>query len=199
MVTIPAGHFLMGSAAEDKFASACDKTPRRCELSAFQMSRHPIPEPGSDLPWVNVSWEEAQAYCDYLGQGYRLPTEMEWEYACRAGSTTAFPTGDEPDRAQVNYLYDEQGNRVGVGKRLPNGWGKPNAFGLHDMLGNVCEWVADSWHSDSGATAVDSDLKVIRGGAWDYMPRLLRSSWRDFANCTTRRDNLGFRLCRDLA
>jgi formylglycine-generating enzyme required for sulfatase activity len=192
MVAIPAGRFRMGSVEGDQFATAEEGPPRMLEVGGFLISRHPVAEDESALPRVNVSWDEAQAYCRNLGDGYRLPSEVEWEYACRAGSATSFTTIDEPDPSKVNYLYDEQGSRIGIGRRLPNGWGKPNAFGLHDMLGNVCEWVNDCWQHGH------PDMKVIRGGAWDYMPRLVRPSWRDFAMRSTRRDNLGFRVCRDL-
>ena len=198
MVLIPPGRYVMGCVEEDKFANTHELPRIEMEIAAFQMSRHPIAEENGALPRVNVSWNEANAYCQQLGEGYRLPTEAEWEYACRAGSTTPFPTGDQPDPDQVNFLYDEQGNRIGPGKLLPNGWGKPNAFGLHDMLGNVCEWVSDHWRSNHSCVVEDFNLKVIRGGAWDYLPRLLRPSWRDAAGCLTRRDNLGFRVVCDL-
>ncbi|MEM7387832.1 MAG: formylglycine-generating enzyme family protein, partial [Verrucomicrobiota bacterium] len=138
-------------------------------------------------------------------RNWRLPSEAEWEYACRAGTETPFPTGAMPDLEAANLLYDESGNRVGKQRILPRGWGKPNAFGLHDMIGNVCEWVEDDWVPDyetidpnGAARQSDSDRKVIRGGAWDSMPRLARSSYRDFAPPAIRRDNLGFRVACDL-
>ena len=137
MVTIPAGRFRMGSVEGDPFATVEEGPPRMLEVGGFLMSRHPVAEEESEMPRVNVSWDEAQAYCRNLGEGYRLPSEVEWEYACRAGSTTPFPTSDEPDPSKVNFLYDEQGNRIGRGELLPVGWGNANAFGLHDMLGNV--------------------------------------------------------------
>lgn len=198
MVRIPAGSFVMGCVAEDKFANGHELPRRTVEVAAFEMSRHPVVDEAG-LPRVNVSWDEAVNYCSELGEGYRLPSEEEWEYACRAGSTTAYPTGDLPDPQQVNFLYDELGNRVGPGLLLPAGWGECNAFGLHDMLGNVCEWVGESWRPNYTDLAEDPDLKVIRGGAWDYLPRLLRSSWRDGLARTVRRDNVGFRVARDLS
>ena len=103
-----------------------------------------------------------------------------------------------PDREAVNYLYDEEGNRVGAGRLLPVGWGKANAFGLHDMLGNVCEWVADGWSDSYAGSLNSSSSKIIRGGAWDYLPRLVRPGWRDSALASHRRDNLGFRIARNI-
>ena len=196
MIRVPAGSFVMGCVEDDKFGNSHELPRMEVEVAAFELAVHVFSV--GDLPMVNVSWNEAVAYCVELGEGYRLPTEVEWEYACRAGTTTPFPTGDLPDPAEVNFYYDENGNRVGPGRLLPLGWGKPNAFGVHDMLGNVCEWVADSWRTDYASGVVDASLKTLRGGAWDYLPRLLRPSWRDFAPATTRRDNLGFRVARDL-
>lgn len=197
MVCIPAGSFVMGCVEEDKFANVHELPRTTVEVKAFELSRHPVVD-DAGLPRVNVSWDESSDFCSKLGEGYRLPTEEEWEYACRAGSTTAYPTGACPDPRQVNFLYDELGNRVGPGRLLPIGWGKANTFGLHDMLGNVCEWVGDAWRPDYTSMADDLNLKVIRGGAWDYLPRLLRSSWRDALGRGVRRDNVGFRVARDL-
>jgi formylglycine-generating enzyme required for sulfatase activity len=134
---------------------------------------------------------------EQTGQPFRLLTEAEWEYCCRASTMTIFGTGDDIDPSQANYLYDEHGFKVGPGHRTPKGTYAPNAFGLEDMHGNVCEWVADVWRPTHDAILCDG-LRVIRGGAWDYMPRLLRSAWRDFASPETRRDNLGFRIACDL-
>ena len=196
MIRIPAGRFVMGCVEDDKFGNSHELPRVEVAVASFELSKFPVADP--QLPMVNVSWNEAREYCAGLGSGFRLPTEAEWEYACRAGSTSPFPDGDRPDPDQVNFLYDERGARVGPGRLLPVGWGEANAFGLHDMLGNVCEWVADAWRADYSSTPLDGDLKTIRGGAWDYLPRLLRPSWRDFAPAGTRRDNLGFRVARDI-
>ena len=197
MMRVPAGSFVMGCVLEDKFSNVHELPRTHVEVASFELSRHPVVD-AAGLPRVNVSWGEAADFCAELGEGYRLPTEQEWEYACRAGSTTAYPTGDRPDPSQVNFLYDELGNRVGPGRLLPIGWGEANAFGLHDMLGHVCEWVSDGWRPNYASVVDDLDLKVIRGGAWDYLPRLLRSSWRDGLGRRVRRDNVGFRVARDL-
>jgi formylglycine-generating enzyme required for sulfatase activity len=92
--------------------------------------------------------------------------------------------------------------RIGLGRRTPVGSFPPNAFGLHDLHGNVCEWVEDTWHPnylgspDDGRAWVETgdSRHVVRGGAWDYLPRLLRSSWRDWRPAEHRADNLGFRV-----
>ena len=164
-----------------------------------------------DWPVVNVSWADAQAFCAWLsretGDAFRLPTEAEWEYACRAGARAAFAVGDELTTADANFLYAEDGRQIGLGRRTPVGRYAPNAFGVHDLHGNVCEWVEDAWHPDYTGAPVDGSAwttesdparRVIRGGAWDYLPRLLRCAWRDSLPRTHRRDNLGFRIARTL-
>ena len=154
-----------------------------------------------------MNWDDAQGYCAWLsgimGRRYRLPTEAEWEYACRAGSTESFGWGAEISANDANFLHDEHCVRVGPGGCTPVGTYSPNAFGLYDMHGNVCEWVEDVWHQDyEGAPGngsalvaeVDGGRRVIRGGAWDYMPRLLRCAWRDWLAQENRRDNVSFRI-----
>lgn len=221
LVEIEAGQFTIGCTNDDKFCNPHELPRKDVSIRGFALGKYLVTEseffryaepgtrPASDLPVVNISWHDAAGYCKWLssqlGERYRLPTEAEWEYACRSGSQTPFPTGHLPDREMTNLYYDESGNRTGAGQRLPLGWGAPNPFGLHDMLGNACEWVEDDWAPDywnlnpNGTPQItDSGLKVIRGGGWDAMPRLARSSFRDFAAPSTRRDNLGFRIAKDL-
>lgn len=210
----------MGCCSDDKFGNSHELPNVEVSIQSFALAKHPVSEKefaeflGQDsenptLPLVNVSWHEASDYCHWLGdesgETYRLPTESEWEYACRAGTTTPFPSGFMSSPEQANCYYDEMGNRIGVGKRLPRSWGQPNPFGLHDMLGNVCEWVEDDWVPDfenldpeGAAQRSTTEMKVIRGGGWDSMPRLARSSFRDFLSPSSRRDNLGFRVAKDL-
>jgi formylglycine-generating enzyme required for sulfatase activity len=190
------------------------------DVAPFALARFPVtvaefrascPKHAADgeteLPVVNVDWHDARAYCDWLsdttGHNYRLPSEAEWEYACRAGSEGLFAFGPEIHSSQANFLYSESGERIGPGGRTPCGAHPANAFGFYDMHGNVCEWVEDMWHPNYvGApadglpwqTAPSPTLRVIRGGAWDYLPRLLRSAWRDGLGETKRRDNVGFRV-----
>jgi formylglycine-generating enzyme required for sulfatase activity len=223
MATLSAGEFMMGENRGDKFAGDIERPAHRVRVSAFAIgvfpvtagefrcfrSRHGAAD-AENLPAVHASWHDARAFCDWLtertGRHYRLPTEAEWEYACRAGSQTLFSCGDELAAAAANFLYDEQGTPIGVGARTPAGTYPPNAFGVCDLHGNVCEWVEDAWHPHyRGApstgiawTGRDNLRRVIRGGAWDYLPRLLRSCWRDWRLADYRGDNLGFRVATDL-
>jgi len=226
LLRLPGGAFVMGENTDDKFATDTERPAHRVVLaSPFALGRFPVtvgeyrvfaPNHASgeepDLPVVNVSWNSACDYCAWLrtetGEPYRLPTEAEWEYACRAGSRAPFATGGEITTDAANFLYAEHGQRIGPGGRTPVGRYAPNAFGLHDLHGNVCEWTADVWHPDyAGApadgsawlTGGDFTRRVIRGGAWDYLPRLLRSAWRDSLPSTHHRDNTGFRVALTLA
>jgi formylglycine-generating enzyme required for sulfatase activity len=221
VIGIPAGEFVMGETADDKFATDTERPAHRVVFARpFHIGRFPVTvgeyrafafagsgDEDPRLPAVRVSWNDARAYCGWLagetGLPYRLPTEAEWEYACRAGTRSPFSTGDEILPAQANFLYSEEGERIGPGVRVPVGSHPANAFGIHDLHGNVCEWVEDAWHPDyAGAPsdgsawtkAGDPDRRVVRGGAWDYLPRLLRSAWRDGLPAGIRRDNVGFRV-----
>ncbi len=220
MREISAGEFIMGENAGDKFATDTERPAHRVKLdSDFALGKFAVtnrefrkfraehlPDDADNLPVIRVSWENAVAYCEWLShesdREYRLSSEAEWEFACRAGSRTPFAYGDELSTADANYLYDENGTRVGPGHRTPVGSFRPNNFGIHDLHGNVCEWVADAWHADyigapmdgSAWTEPASSRRVIRGGAWDYLPRLLRSSWRDWRFADQRADNIGFRV-----
>ncbi len=219
-ICVPAGSFLMGENDDDKFANDTERPRHRVTLRAFQIARAPVtvaeyrrfrPDHEADAPseWpvVNVSWDEAVEFCEWLGDGIRLPSEAEWEYAARAGTLTPYPWGTGIEPAKANYYYDEQGHKVGVGARTPCVERVQNDWGLCDIIGNVCEWTADSWHPNyQGAPCdgspwidVQNDHRVLRGGAWDYLPRLLRVSWRDHLPASTRRDNVGFRLARSIS
>lgn len=220
LIEVPTGEFIMGENAGDKFANDTERPAHRVKFSfPFALGKFPVTvaeflkfrghhsiQDADDLPVVRVSWEDAVGYCDWLseqtGRRYRLPTEAEWEYACRAGSRAPFASGDEISTSDANFLYDENGSRVGLGHRTPVGCFSANRFGIHDLHGNVCEWVADSWHPDYIGAPADGaawsttaeERRVIRGGAWDYLPRLLRSSWRDWRFANQRADNIGFRV-----
>lgn len=205
----------MGENPRDKFVNDTERPRHQVEIArpflladfpvtvaAFRRFRPDHPDPGDpDWPVTLVTWHDAVAYADWLndqnGRRWRLPTEAEWEYAARAGTTTAFPSGDTLSPAQANYLYSEQGRKVGPGHRTPRGSYPPNSFGLHDLIGNVVEWCSDEWRPRYDAPRVPGQ-RVLRGGAWDYLPRLLRVSWRDHLAESSRRDNVGFRLAADL-
>jgi len=221
LCTIPAGECVIGESDDDKFALDTERPAHVVRMAKpFRMGAFPVtvsafrryapnfPYQGEDeLPVVNIDWYEASGYCAWLasqtGESVRLPSEAEWEYACRAGTRTPFHTGWDITPAEANFLYDETGHRVGLGRRTPSGTYAPNASGLESMHGNVCEWCADVWRPDYSNAPDDGsafigegcgDRRVIRGGAWDYLPRLLRSSWRDALPETSRRDNVGFRI-----
>jgi formylglycine-generating enzyme required for sulfatase activity len=229
MKVVPAGSLMMGGLAEDKFTSSVEFPRHEVKfLEGFALGKYPVtrgdwrnvmgPPPISrtdqatdDCPLTNVNIAEVEAYLSELsrisGSAYRLPSEAEWEYACRAGSETIFPHGASLTPKDANFLYDESGSEVGAGHAVPVGNYPPNALGVFDMLGNVCEWTADRWHSDyQGAPADGSawltggkkECRAIRGGAWDHLPRVLRSSWRDWASENARWDNLGFRIARSI-
>ena len=172
-----------------------------------------------DLPVERVSWLDAVGFCNKLsewekrtpfyriggtyvtlvgGNGYRLPTEAEWEYACRAGSTTECPFGDDTGKQGEHAWYggNSENETHPVGQKLPNAWG------LHDMLGNVSEWCGD-WYGESYyASSPGSDplgpplasLRVIRWLLLDAEPRTCRSATRHHIAPGNRYNSLGFRL-----
>lgn len=218
VVDLPDGKFLMGEMPDDKFADDTERPAhsvtivQRVAMSVsvvteFDWALFRAGEPATSLPKVGVSQIEAMQYCNWLSERTeclcRLPSEAEWEFAAFAGTRQVFPRGDILTPEDANFLYDERGNRLGPGKRTPPGTYPANAFALHDMLGNVCEWMLDPWHPNY-LGAPDSaeawlaggwpDTAVIRGGAWDYLPRLLRPTHRDWLGVNSRRDNLGFRF-----
>ncbi|WP_332876521.1 SUMF1/EgtB/PvdO family nonheme iron enzyme [Massilia sp. S19_KUP03_FR1] len=166
-------------------------------------------------PVVGVSWNDVQLYlvwlCKQTGQRYRLPTEAEWEYACRAGTRTAFSTGDTIHAGQANYdaSFSYNGGATGVFRRgtTPVGAFAPNPWGLLDMHGNVWEWVQDVVHdtydgapTDGSAwrNGGDQSRHILRGGCWLYHPRYLRSALRNGFSATMANDIVGFRVVREL-
>ena len=160
-----------------------------------------------DRPVINVSWSDAKAYLAWLsqktGQSYRLPSEAEWEYAARAGTTTAFWWGSELGSGQANCRDCRAG---GSPKTTPVGSFKPSPFGLHDTAGNAAEWVEDCWNDNyrgapsngSAWTAGQCRLRVLRGGAFDSQARYLRSSSRFRYDFDVRFFANGFRVLREL-
>jgi formylglycine-generating enzyme required for sulfatase activity len=163
---------------------------------------------------INVSWDDAQKYVSWLSQKtgaeYRLLSEAEWEYAARAGTTTAFSTGKTITTDQANFdgSYTYNGSRKGKnrGKTVEVGSFAPNEFGLYDMHGNVSEWTEDCYHdsyqgapSDAVALTTGScNYRVDRGGSWINVPRYLRSAIRGRSSSGFRDNYLGFRLARAL-
>jgi formylglycine-generating enzyme required for sulfatase activity len=181
----------------DKFCT--DTRRRKPDDQGWGRQQHPV---------VNVSWEDAKAYTEWLSKktrkNYRLPTDAEWEFAARAGTKTKYWWGKEIGMAQANCegcqsLWDGA-------QTAPVGSFPANPFGLHDTAGNVFEWVADCYHDSfadapADGTAMekpDCGKRVIRGGAWSFPPKEIRSAnrWRDFP--TRRSDDTGFRIARDI-
>lgn len=218
MILLPEGKFLMGENEEDKYANDTERPRHLVTVEAFEIAKNPVTigeyrefRPGheeglpEEWPVAGVSWVDAQEYCRWRADGCRLPTEAEWEYAARGGTQLPFSHGSVLDVTDANFYYDEHGNRVGPGHRTPVGSYPSNGYGLCDMLGNVCEWVEDEWQAmyspdlDTSESLVSMrPQRVLRGGAWDYLPRLLRVSWRDYLGETVRRDNVGFRIARSI-
>ena len=148
-----------------------------------------------------MSWEEAQRYAAWAG--LRLPSEAEWEYACRAGSRTRYYTGDTEDDLRRAGWYAENSDS----KLHPVGEKEPNAFGLYDMHGNVWEWVEDDWHDNydtapnDGRAWIDEPrgaARVVRGGGWINVALSCRASYRADDAPGARGSALGFRLARSV-
>jgi len=204
MVLISGDTFLMGS----KFADA--KPIHHVTVNSFYIGKYPVTNkeyclydpshnnPGDDLPVVNVNWNDAIKYCKWLssetGKNYRLPTEAEWEYACRAGTKTDYYWGNKMDDSYCWYK-DNSGNKI-----HPVGQKMPNEFGIYDMSGNLWEWCND-WYgyytSDtiSNPTGPGSSLtRVYRGGSWNSQAGSCRSAYRNSNSPDTRNELIGFRL-----
>jgi formylglycine-generating enzyme required for sulfatase activity len=236
MVQIPAGSFQMGSPATEAERFEDEGPQRRVQLQSFFLGQTPVtqaqwkevaswpqvdmklnPDPayfkGSNRPVEQVNWGEAMEFCRRLSQRtklfYTLPSEAQWEYACRACTTSPFAFGDTLTTDLANYngnstygsgpkgQYREQTTEVGSFAA--------NAWGLQDMHGNVWEWCLDHWHKDyrgarsDGSAWVkggDQTMRLLRGGSWNDIPRHCRSADRDWRHRGDRDCSVGFRLCR---
>jgi formylglycine-generating enzyme required for sulfatase activity len=232
MVVVPAGTFMMGSAdgvANEKpvhevtirqpFAVGKYEVTfaewEACVAGGGCMSnKSPNDERWGKgrRPVINVSWNDAKEYVSWLsrktGQSYRLLTEAEWEYAARARSTSAYAWDDNIGTGNANC--DGCGSQWDNKQTAPVGSFAPNAFGLHDMHGNVFEWCEDNWHNDyTGNTGNppadasvwrggDDSVRVLRGGSWSNRPQSLRSAVRFGNRPGVRYDYVGFRVARTL-
>ena len=225
MVVIPAGRFRMGCVSGldcfDRELPVHNVTiPRAFAVSKYEVTfedydRYTYPNRVDDRGWgrgrrpvIYVSWNDAQDYVEWLsaqtGHTYRLLSEAEWEYVARAGSSTAYSWG--------NDIGSNRANCVGCGSQwdflqtAPVGSFAPNAFGVHDMHGNVWEWVEDCWNGSYAGAPTDGsawrsgecERRVLRGGAWLDFPGDLSSAFRLGFTSGFRFDGLGFRVARTL-
>lgn len=212
LVSIPGGTFMMGS--ED--GSDHERPVVQVRISSFEIGATEITQAqwrsvmgsdpsyfrGDDLPVEMVSWNDAMEFCRRLsettGNRFDLPTETEWEYACRAGSTSRYSGGDsERDLLRVAWYAGEDCDST-----QPVGLKAANGFGLHDMHGNVWEWCRDRYGSYVGGDVVDprgptsGSYRVVRGGSWFSVAGSCRSSVRDYHSPDSRYFHLGFRVVR---
>jgi formylglycine-generating enzyme required for sulfatase activity len=210
-VKLPGGKFLMGSPEDEKGRLGSEGPQHEVEVSPFVIGKYEVTqaewrkvmgsEPsgfrGDDLPVERVSWHDCQEFC--RNTGLRLPTEAEWEYACRAGSDEAFCFGDDTSRLREYAWYTENS----ASKTHPVGRKKPNAFGLYDMHGNVGEWCEDVFRGDflprrDPFTSAPSKVRALRGGGWPCDAGLCRSALRDHSHPWIRYGLVGFRPARSI-
>jgi formylglycine-generating enzyme required for sulfatase activity len=217
---IPAGEFLMGEPwFEDSRPAHRVRISRPFYIGIFAVTQkewskvmrtNPSKFKGSDLPVENVSWEDCRGFITRLNEaaqqgGFHLPTEAEWEHACRAGSRTIFSFGDD-ERDLADHGWFSSNSK---GQTHPVGRKKPNAWGLFDVHGNVCGWCADWFdkeyyrHFCGDETVADPAgpetgfERVVRGGSWDSDASGCYSGVRSFALPDTRRPSIGLRIARD--
>jgi len=224
LVVLPPGQFTMGSDDEREtfgpaqsvsiqsvFAiSRAEITFREYQVCvAASVCRGEISDHGwgrGDRPVINVSWYDAQSYVRWLSEKtqhhYRLPTEVEWEYAARAGSETRYPWGQDVESGRANCRGCD--TPWSGRQSAPIGQFEPNAFGLLDMNGNVSEWVSNCWRErldlleDSGSTGSDCAARVTRGGDWYYVAALSSSAARKPNAPNLNSYTIGFRVVREM-
>jgi len=212
MVYIPKGSFLMGSPKIEKGRDSDEGPQHQVTLEPFYMGKYPVTQAqyeavmgnnpsyfnGKNRPVEKVSWHDAVEFCKRLsemtGRTYRLPSEAQWEYAARAGTTTSFYCGDTITNKLANYSWNR-------GKTTDVGSFPPNAFGLYDMLGNVWEWCADPWHENYEGAPTDGSVwegedpyRLLRGGSWSDGPHSCRCADRNRSTSDNRNGLIGFRL-----
>ena len=234
MIKIPGGTFIMGSPPDEAERFAKEGPQHEVTILPFHMSKYTITQAqwqaimgnnpasfkGENRPVESVSWFDAVEFCQKLskksGKEYRLPSEAEWEYACRAGTTTPFHFGTTITTKLANYNGNFSPRLAPRGKNRKEttevGSFAPNAFGLYDMHGNVWEWCYDQWYepneSYEGAPgdgspwlvedSNDNYRRVLRGGSWHLNPKFCRSACRASFNPDYRYIEFGFRIvCAD--
>jgi len=233
MVVIPAGSFLMGTPDGELGRTPIEGPRQRVTIAAFALAVTPITfnewdacvaagacahRPGDQgwgrgtRPVVNVSWDDARAYIAWLSGpatgNYRLPTEAEWEYAARAGTTTPYWWGHQvgSDNANCRGCTGD----VDLEQTAPVASFRPNAFGLHDMLGNVWQWVEDCGSAPLAGRPADGRPvlggppsghcrdRALRGGSWDNLPQAVRAGSRSSDGSQARQSIFGFRVAKTL-
>ncbi|TVQ21730.1 MAG: formylglycine-generating enzyme family protein [Leptolyngbya sp. DLM2.Bin15] len=226
MMRIPAGEFMMGAPEDEPDAFYREQPQHRVRVAEFFMGQTPVtqaqwravvrnsepidrelkPDPsefkGDDRPVEQVNWDDAQEFCRRLSalskKDYRLPSEAQWEYACRADTETAYHLGPILTKDVANY-GESVGQTTDVGTYPANRWG------LYDMHGNVYEWCEDDWHvnyngvpEDGSAwiiTGKDNLNKIRRGGSWFDVPENCRSAFRDLNSRDFCLSDFSFRVC----
>lgn len=225
LVLLPGGSFTMGGNKNSN-----EQPAHSVQVASFAIGRYPVTQAqwlrvmGSNpshfksnighenCPVECVSWDDAQAFIQKLNaltghtssHSYRLPSEAEWEYACRAGSTGEWCFGNDEAQLKEYAWYDQNSDKQThpVGEKLPSAWG------LHDLHGNVWEWCADTWHGNySGAPADGSawisggeqNLRVLRGGCWGGATSDARCACRNYDSSGYRDNYVGFRLARTVS
>lgn len=227
LVALPAGEFIMGSDERHKAENPAHSVTIN---KAFAIGRYEVTFDewkacfdagacGDEMPddhgWgmgsrpiMNVTWWDAQAYIRWIkkttGHKYRMPSEAEWEYAARAGTTTAYSWGVDATGLALGNCRD-CGAEISH-KTEPVGSFKPNPWGLYDVHGNVWEWIADCWYPSNTDAPADGSVRiaekcrerVMRSGSWYYFSKNLRSSWRFKNDARVRSYGIGFRVVREL-
>ena len=225
MVYIPGDSFTMGFPENEEGRLSFENPQHQVEVSSFYLGKYPVTQAqyqgiigenpsdfkGENRPVENVTWRDAVEFCRRLsektGKTYRLPSEAEWEYACRAGTTTAFHFGETltPDLANYDGNYTYASGPKGVYRKQTTDVGSfpPNAFGLYDMHGNVWEWCQDVWHENYNGAPWDGSAwesggdrhgRLLRGGSWGNYPGYCRSALRVWIDAGYWYNYVGFRV-----
>lgn len=229
MVAIPGGAFIMGSPETESGRTSAESPQRNVTLKPFFMGKYEITQAqyqaimgnnpaifkGENRPVESVSWNDAVEFCKKLsnitGRNYRLPSEAEWEYACRSGTNTPFYFGETITAELANYDASQTYGAAPKGQfrqqTTPVGSFPANAFGLYDMHGNVLEWCQDTWHGNYNGAPVDgsawvnendNQTRLLRGGSWFNYPGYCRSANRNYYLYRDNRyGDIGFRVVCD--
>ena len=225
MIAIPRGTFLMGSPENEAERQDYESPKHQVTVPSFFMGKYPLTQAqyqailgsnpsyfkGNNRPVETVSWDDAVLFCQKLsqrtGKSYRLPSEAEWEYACRAGTKTPFSFGDNITPDLVNYDGNYPYKSAPKGKYREQTTDvetfTPNSFGLYDMHGNVWEWCEDDWHENYINAPTDgsawnsrsgNNTKTLRGGSWNLNARYCRAAFRGRGSRVNRFNDYGFRV-----